>query len=240
MILDVDKLSISLSNYQNLKIDGNSVKKTQQYNIYYEYVRQKIMPWVQELIEIIKRQRKHASFFEWPQKDIKELGILKCLIESLEKSGYSFYSDPHRNIKDPPDCIARDNSGKLVGVEISELVNLNTVRDTQHNNDHPKYWDSQEVIDEIHTIIQKKDNKKFHGGPYSSIILIIFTDEPFLDPDEVIPKLKQHEFKKTNQIDEIYLLFSYDPRYHMCPYLKLNKSDNIQGQGEAPGRRPLS
>ena len=185
------------------------------------------MPWVQELIEIIKRQRKHANFFEWPQKDTKELCILKCLIESLEKEGCSSYSDPHSSVKDPPDCIARDNSGKLVGIEISEFVDLKTVRDAQHNNDYPKYWVKQEVIDETQSIIQKKDRKKFHGGPYSTLVLIIFADETFLDPDEVIPYLKQHEFERTNQIDEIYLLFSYDPRYHKYPYIKLKKADNI-------------
>jgi len=191
------------------------------------------MPWVQELIEIIKRQRKHASFFEWPQKNTKELGILKCLIESLEKAGCSSYSDPHSTMKDPPDCIARDNNGKLVGVEISEFVDLKTIIDAQHNKDYPKYWDKKEVIDKIQSIIQKKDRKKFHGGPYSSIILIIFTDETFLDRDEVIPYMKQHEFKRTNQIDEIYLLFSPDPRYDSYPYIKLKKADNIRVQRTA-------
>ena len=52
------------------------------------------MPWAQELIEIIKRQRKHANFFEWPQKDTKELGILKCLIESFNLgTPYQFLID---------------------------------------------------------------------------------------------------------------------------------------------------
>ena len=191
------------------------------------------MPWVQELIDIIKRQRKHASFFEWPQKDTKELGVLECLIESLEKAGCSSYSEPHSSVKDSPDCIARDNSGNLVGIEISELVDLKTVRDAQHNNDYPKYWVKQEVIDRTQSIILQKDRKKFHGGPYSRIILVIFTDETFLDPDDVIPYLKQHEFEKTNQIYEIYLLFSYDPRYNTYPCVKLKKSDNIRVQGTA-------
>ena len=184
------------------------------------------MPWLNELIEIIKRQRKHAGFFEWPQKDTKELGVVKCLIESLGKAGCNSYSDPRSSMNDPPDCIARDDSGKLVGIEISELVDLKTVRDAQHNKANPKYWDKQEVIDRTQSIILEKDQKKFHGGPYSSIILVIFTDETFLDSDDVIPYLKQHEFEKTNQIDEIYLLFSYDPRYHTYPFWKLRTADN--------------
>lgn len=137
------------------------------------------MPWVQELIDIIKKQRKHASFFEWPQKDTKELGILICLISSLEKDGSSSYSDPQSTLKDPPDCVARDNSGKLMGIEISEFVDLKTVRAAQHNKDYPKYWDIKDIIEKTQSIILKKDRKKFHGGPYSKIILIIFTDETY-------------------------------------------------------------
>jgi hypothetical protein len=184
------------------------------------------MPWLQALIEIIKKQRKHASFFEWPQKDTKELSVVKCLLESLGKTGSCSYFNPSSVKKDPPDCIAQDKSGNIVGIEVSELVDLKTVRDAQQNKAYPKYWDKQEVLDQIQSIISKKDKKKFHEGPYSSIVLVIFTDETFLDPDDVIPYLKQHKFAKTNQIDEIYLLFSYDPRYHTCPFRKLKAADN--------------
>ena len=124
--------------------------------------------------------------------------------------------------------MARDNRGKLVGIEISEFVDLKTVRDAEHNKAHPKYWEQQEIIDRTQSIIQKKDQKKFHGGPYSKIILIIFTDETFLDRDNAIHYLKQHKFKRTNQIDEIYFLFSYDSRDKTYPYVKLKKAYNIR------------
>ena len=155
------------------------------------------------------------------------------MIDSLENDDGSSYSDPQSTLNDPPDCVARDNSGKLVGIEISEFVDLKTVRDAQHNKAYPKYWDKQEIIERTQPIILKKDRKKFHGGPYSKNILIIFTDETFLDPDDAIQYLKQHEFKSTNQIDEIYFLLSYDPRHNTYPYVKLKKSDNIRVQGTA-------
>ena len=197
------------------------------------------MPWLQGLIDIIKRQRKHASYFEWPQKDTKELGVVKSLIESLEKAGCYPYFKPNSTKKDPPDCIAQDNTGNVVGIEVTELVDLKTVRDAQQNKAYPKYWDRQEVLDRVQWIISEKDQKNFYGGPYSKIILVIFTDEPFIDPDEVIPYLQQHEFAETNQIGEIYLLFSYDPRYHTCPYLKLKLADSIRVQETAQRpRRP--
>jgi hypothetical protein len=182
---------------------------------------------------LIKRQRKYANFFEWPHKNTKELGIVKCLIESLEKEGCHSYSDLQSNTPDPPDCVAKDKSGRLVGIEVSELVDLKTVNDAQHNKAFPRYWDKEEVANGIQSIIFKKGQKKIHGGPYSSTILIIFTDETFIDPNDLIPYLKEFKFQKIVQFDDIYLLFSYDPRIHRYPYLKLKTADNLLLQGMA-------
>jgi hypothetical protein len=184
------------------------------------------MPWLQELKDIIKKQRKHSGFFEWPHKGTKELGVVKCLLESLEKAGCCPYSNPHSAKKDPPDCIAQDKSGNIVGIEVSELVDLETVRDAQKNKSYPKYWNKKEVLDQIQSIISKKDQKKFQGGPYSRIVLLIFTDETFLERDDAISYLQRHKFVKTNQIDEIYLLFSYGARYRTYPFVKLESADN--------------
>lgn len=184
------------------------------------------MPWLKELIQILKKERRHASFFEWPRKDMKELGVVKLLFESMQKGGACPYSNPRFASEDPPDCVAQDKSGYAVGIEVSELVDFKTVRDAEGGKGHYKYWEKPEVLDQIRAIISTKDQKQFHGGPYSRRILVVFTDEPFLDPDEAIPYLQATEFPKTSQIDEIYLLFSYDPRYQNYPFVKLKTADN--------------
>ena len=180
------------------------------------------MPWIKELIETIKRQRKHANFFEWPQKEVKELDIVKLLFESMQKKGMCSYHDPVSFKYDPPDCIAKDIDGNAIAIEVCELVDFKTVCDAEHNKETPKYWELSEVIEQIEQIVSKKDQKTLNGGPYKQYVLLIFTAEPFIDSNEAINALSKYEFKKQKLIDEIYLLFSYDPWSKTYPYLKLN------------------
>lgn len=184
------------------------------------------MPWLKELVDIIKRQRKHASFFEWPDKEIKEVGVVKRLFESMENACGCPYSSPRSLEKDPPDCIALDRNGKTVGIEVSELVDQDTVRRFEQGNGDYKLWQKKEALQKLESILLQKDRKHYQGGPYSKLVLVIFTDEPFLDPDEVIPVIEKHDFPKTAQISDAYLLFSYDARIHGYSFVKLKLSPN--------------
>ena len=53
------------------------------------------------------------------------------------------------------------------------------------------------------------------------LILVIHTDEFVINFQTLKPVLEIHEFKKTNQISEVYLLFSYDPEISNFPNIKL-------------------
>jgi len=185
------------------------------------------MPWIKDLIEVMKRQRKHASFFEWPEKEIKEIGIVKLLFESMQKKGICPYHNPVSFKNDPPDCIAQDINGNAVAIEVSELVDFETICDAEHNKAKPKYWKNNEVIEHIEQIIYKKEQKKFNGGPYKHYVLLIFTDEPFIETSDLLNTLIKYQFKKPRLFDEIYLLFSYDSWSKSYPYVNLNISDNI-------------
>ena len=39
---------------------------------------------IERLIEIAARTRKYASFFEWPEKEGKELGVVEELVSGLK------------------------------------------------------------------------------------------------------------------------------------------------------------
>lgn len=184
------------------------------------------MPWLKQLIDILKRQRKHAGFFEWPDKPIKELGVVKRLFESMEKSGGCPYANPQSTDKDPPDCIAFDIDGNIIAVEVSEIVDQDTVRQAARGSADWKFWNEKEVLDRLERILLSKDKKHYHGQPYSKIVLVIFTDEPFLEPNDMVPTIEMHQFPKVTTINEAYLLFSYDPRVHSYPFVKLIISPN--------------
>lgn len=182
------------------------------------------------LREYLKRQRKYANFFDWHKKDEKELGIIETLFESMKLHGINTFQNLRISQKDPPDCIAEDQSGNLIGIEVCELVDEEVVRLNAQGKNVYRDWTIDEIVKQLEMIIDEKDYKLFHGGPYKKLILIIHTDEFVINFQTLQPILETYQFKKTNQITEAYLLFSYDPeighRYctTYCPYIQLKIS----------------
>jgi hypothetical protein len=82
-------------------------------------------------------------------------------------------------------------------------------------------WTDAEVIQELQKIIEEKDSKVYVGGPYEKLILVIPTDELILTHNQLKSILDAHKFDQTRQIDEAYLLFSYDPGTQSYPYIQL-------------------
>jgi len=174
-----------------------------------------------ELRECIKRQRKYASFFDWRKKDEKEIGMVETLFESMKLQGINTFQNLRISQKDPPDCIAKDQSDNLIGLEVSEFVDEEAVRLNAQGKDVYRDWTIDEIVKKLEIIITEKDSKTFHGGPYKKLILVIHTDEFVLDFQTLKPVLETHEFRKTNKIAEAYLLFSYDPEIERFPYIQL-------------------
>lgn len=173
---------------------------------------------------MIKRRR-YASYYDWPDKKIKELGIVKALIEAMLLNGNAFFRSPRVAIKDPPDCVAEDLAGGFVALEVPELVSEDAVRENSRGN--RVYWDADtgDVIAAIDEILQEKDRKKFQGGPYSRVVVVIHTAEPVVTYREFGPVLGKHVFPALKQLDEAYLLFSYDPSQKRAPHVRLRIAD---------------
>jgi hypothetical protein len=176
--------------------------------------------------ELIKVRRKYASFFDWfkREKNIKEIGITNILLENIEKCEQIPFHNLQISPKDPPDVIAENLEGKVVGVEVCELVDEEVIRRSERGEEVFRYWNEEELIDKIQKIIERKDNKEFLGGPYEKIFLLIHTDEHLLDYPTFRDCLSKHEFKQPLKIDTVYLLFSYSPHLGCHPYIKLRIS----------------
>jgi hypothetical protein len=176
---------------------------------------------ISELPEIIKRQRRYASFFECSDKERKELGLVELLFKSMQKKGKCPYSNPKNFKPGPPDCTAEDEQGNLIGIEVTELVDKESVERNENGEAVYRLWDVADLIEKIESIIKKKDAKLFNGRHYKKTILLIFTDEKNIVPFDYIPFLQKMEFSKKAQIDEAYFLFSYQP-WEGFPFVKLN------------------
>ena len=94
-------------------------------------------------------------------------------MQELERTGENFFQNLSILTHDPPDVIAETFVGKLIGVEVTELVDEKAVRQHQKGNEYFKFWSGKEIVEKIQNIINSKDIKVFYGGPYEKIILLI-------------------------------------------------------------------
>jgi hypothetical protein len=180
------------------------------------------------LLEKLRRVRKYALFFEWPDKKLKERGVVDSLLHSMQLEGTAEYLAPIPSPHDPPDCVVSDRAGRLVAVEVTELVSAEAIRRNQQGDNVYRDWKPGEVTHKINSLILKKDGKRFHGGPYVKKIVLIFTDEVVLqtNQEEYAEYFTGQSFGPVEQIDKAYLLFSYNG-IDRCPYIKLqlNRSE---------------
>lgn len=174
------------------------------------------------LLQILKEQRKYAHHFEWPDKQIKERGVVKTLIDEMEKKGEVQWTDlrigPHPN--HAPDCVATNSRGDAVAIEVTELVSGRAIEMTKAGQNVYYDWEPAEVIGEIQKRISRKDTVAYAGGPYAAHVLVIHTDEIALDHETYLPLLGKASFSAST-IAEVYFLFSYNPGVKGYPFVRL-------------------
>jgi len=150
----------------------------------------------------------------------------------MELVGERPYGSPRNAEKDPPDCVAEDQSGRTIAIEVCELVSERAIRRNQKGRQVYRDWQPDKVIRETQTILKKKeeDVNHYHGGSYSEIVVIIYTDEPTISYETYASLLASHVFSGLQQVNKAFFLFSYDPRVGRCPFIRLRlpgDSENV-------------
>jgi|SRR6516165_852893 hypothetical protein len=184
-----------------------------------------------ELDAVIRNRRKYAPFWDWPDRKIKEWDVVEELLRSMRASGDCRYKTPVESVDDdPPDCVIRDSDGGRVGVEVTEFVDRKAVKRCQKNENVYREWSEEAVREKIAQILADKDAKvEPRRGLYGNVILVIHTDEVALQSFELFPILDASHFPRPQNIDEAYLICSYEPALGY-PYRKLN----LDGQPSDP------
>ena len=174
--------------------------------------------------EAAKKNRGYAGFFDWPDRDHKELGVALQLFQSLEaREGLQ-----HREVRsrgagnDPPDCEARDATGNLIGIEVTELVDSDAIK--RYKAGHRwgwADWTQSKFGEYLAGRIDAKDAPaEIKGGPYSEYWLLIHCDEPALSLTEVRKYMAGVGPFRTKIITSGFLLLSYYPN-EGYPYIRL-------------------
>ena len=184
----------------------------------------------QQYIEDVKNSRReHASFFDAPRKyrATKELSIGMHLFQYLEGQEGDRYFDDFDNAEDPPDISAISSDGQKIGVEITELVSNEAIQ-AQIRGDRAAQvadmvkWPNERIIESIQERIDSKnDVSPDIKAKYQRFILLLHTDEFSLTYTNVEQAINGKVWGNTENLDEGYLLFSYDPFTKSYPVLKL-------------------
>lgn len=112
--------------------------------------------------------------------------------------------------------------GSRIGIEITELVDGRSVAAARIGKPYDwKDWKNA-LLPELQKILHRKDNPtEIKGGPYSEYVLLIFSDEPWLEREYVERSLAEHIFERTSVIGRAFLLLSYDPHIQRYPCYEL-------------------
>lgn len=177
--------------------------------------------------EIFKANtRQHAGYFAWTSNgQIEEVGVVQILHESLEKCGKNFfhsYKSRGEN-NDPPDCEALSSNGEKIGIEVTELVDGDSIASSKRQQPIP--WEplnKSELCELLRNRINKKDNPlEVKGGPYSQYLLIIYCDEPRVMHYDLIEYIRSVKFGPTKLLSRVFFLMSYSPWEKCCPPIEL-------------------
>jgi hypothetical protein len=168
------------------------------------------------------------GFWSWRDKPVGERGAAQQI---LEAAGYKVERLVSREPgQDPPDCEAMLDD-KWSGIEVTELVHERTLKQSLKATrrraagmvpERPEahfIWERDDLLTALGRLLNRKD-KKPRGSSYDQYVLIIHTDEMYLDRERVEHFLKDATFK-TNVITEAFLGLSYDPRCEGYPVFHL-------------------
>ena len=180
--------------------------------------------WSDFLKDIKDNVRDHAGYFSWESnRAIEEAGVVQCLSESLESKGKLFFHSYKSRQEDPPDCEAQNKNNELIGIEVTELVDGNSIAKSRQNKLIPwEPWSIEQLDQTITKIINKKDNPtELKGGPYKEYILVIYCAEPAILDFNLIEHIKEKPYSLTKLITRVFFLMSYCAFEKCCPYLEL-------------------
>jgi hypothetical protein len=177
---------------------------------------------------IASNVRPWNGFWSWRDKPIGELGAAR---EILTRAGIDASNLNSRGKDDPPDCEGNID-GCRTAVEVTELVHEPTLkrslkalkqRASGKQPDRPEayfVWQKPDLIHALQQRIDQKDRAKLKGGSYERYILVIATDEMFLEASQVEQWLLDATFQ-SKRITDAFLGLSHEPKRGGCPVFKL-------------------
>jgi len=181
---------------------------------------------LEDLAKNDKSPRKHASYFEFWKKSVKEAGIFEEFISALEAHLGTAIVSWRIAENDPPDVIVNLENGLRVGVELTELVNKDAIeaqiQQPETYTGVALAFGNAKALEAIDAIIETKSNKLRHlSSEYDQLILLIHTDEIMLTSTSFVSDMKTHKFIGSDVLHSVHLIFSYEPASKSYPVVTI-------------------
>jgi hypothetical protein len=195
-----------------------------------------------ELFAIMKnaeaKSRGYASYWIWPlDPQLAEIEVASTLSRYLAKQQPAMKGTVIALPvgQDPPDTVLTTVDGNSVGIEVTELVHPEAIKEylkAKRESDEPCYvhtnWTPLQIAEAISERLKSKDRKlQSVKANYNKMILAICTDELMIYETAAVEAIKLIDVE-CSSIDECYLLLSYHPdadeaRYpDKCPVFVIN------------------
>lgn len=177
--------------------------------------------------QIAANARPWIGYWTWRDKPVGERGAAS---EILQQAGIQVAGLVSRR-NDPPDCEGMLDR-QWSAVEVTELVHRKTLerslkalreRADGHEPEKPGayfVWNRTDLLRAIQERIEVKDAVRYKDGPYDRYVLVIHTDEFFLDSATVRQFLKGATFR-ARLINDVIVGLSYEPASGACPVFRL-------------------
>src|SRR5438552_16476131 len=162
--------------------------------------------------ERARKVRRHAGFFDWPDKEIKELGVIQDLVKAVGGDLAALTIRPGR--PDPPDAVGEREDRSLVAIEVTELIDqevadrniplmkksvgkdpLERMKEIVH-----RVWDKAGLLATIKERLLTKDGSTLQGGPFRDYVVVLHTDEAVLTHFDAREWLREHTFTGMRQV----------------------------------------
>lgn len=185
---------------------------------------------VQQILDSLRAndalKRRHANFWNFHDKRSKELGLFSEIFDKFEKDYEAKIVEWGLSPKDPPDVFAKLADGRLIGIEITELVNEAAIdaqicKPDRYSTELLRF-DFSVAANKLRQKVEAKAKKLEHvHASYDELVLLIHTDEFMLKPEQFCSNEHGITPEIARIIDRVYLLFSYEADKQSCPLIQL-------------------